>query len=90
MRTSYTRTKLNANFREIMETPPEQLKLYFFRFADSELNECGSLRPEETNVADDNPETPTTQQEMKVENLDYSYYSDGTSQSEFGGRGRSN
>lgn len=55
------------------------MKLFFCYFADSEVNE-------EANAADDNPETPTVQQEMKVENLDYNYYSDGTSQSDFGGK----
>lgn len=54
------------------------MKLFFCYFTDSEVTE-------EASAADDNPETPIAQQEMKVENLDYNYYSDGTSQSDFGG-----
>lgn len=62
-----------------MELRTKQLKLFYV--VDSELNDCGSSRPEET--TDDDPQT-SLQEEMKVEV--YSYYSDGTSQSDFGGK----
>lgn len=61
----------------------------FSHVADSELNECGgTLRPEEvakTTIEDDLQKTsPVAAEEMKLE--EYNYYSDGSSQSDFGGK----